>query len=269
MAPEVSDHMPLPAPQGRLSVEALAAAAPGTSQLIIKGVSFVLEPGDTLMIIGPSAAGKTSLARLLMGIWSPASGHVRLDGADLHAWNKEALGPHLGYLPQTVELFDGTLAENIARFGDFDISKVRAATDLVGLSALVNSLPQGLNTRIGDEGAIFSGGERQRVGLARAIYGNPNFVLLDEPNASLDEAGEEALMNTLRALKARQCTTIVITLRNSLLPAADKVLLLRDGRIASFGPRDEVLAALRQASVPRPSSAGPAGQISQMAGGAA
>ena len=267
MAPERQENMPLPAPRGRLSVEGLAAAAPGGSQLIIKGVSFALEPGETLMIIGPSAAGKTTLARLLMGVWSPSSGNVRLDGVDLHAWDKEALGPHLGYLPQTIELFDGTLAENIARFGDIDMDKVRAAAELVGLTATVNALPEGFSTRIGDEGSVFSGGERQRVGLARAIYGNPNFVLLDEPNSSLDEAGEQALMNTLMSLKARQCTTIVITLRNTLLPAADKVLLMRDGRIASFGPRDEVLAALRQASAPRPSRAAPAVIRSQAAGG--
>lgn len=269
MTPETLEHMPLPAPQGRLSVEGVAAGAPGSSELIIRGISFALEPGENLMIIGPSAAGKTTLARLLMGVWSPASGHVRLDGADLHAWNKEALGPHLGYLPQTVELFDGTLAENIARFGDIDMDKVRAATELVGLSELVASLPQGLSTRIGEEGAIFSGGERQRVGLARAMYGNPNFVLLDEPNASLDDVGEEALMKTLMALKARQCTTVVITLRTTLLPAADKILLLRDGRIASFGPRDEVLAALRQANMMRPSPSAPAGRIPQVAGGTA
>ncbi len=244
-------HMPLPAPEGRLSVEAVVAPAPGTHLPIIKGVSFSLQPGETLMLIGPSAAGKTTLARLLMGIWPTVSGKVRLDGADLHAWSKEELGPHLGYLPQTVELFDGTLAENVARFGDVDIDKVKRAIEMVGLSAMVTALPNGLDTRIGEEGAVLSGGQRQRVGLARAIYGDPNFVLLDEPNSSLDEAGEQALMNTLMSLKARKCTTIVITHRTSVLPAADKILLLRDGQIAAFGPRDDVLAALRKASAPR------------------
>ncbi len=251
LAPPEQEQMPLPAPAGRLSVENVVAAAPGSTAPIIRGVSFALQPGETLMMIGPSAAGKTTLARLLMGIWPAASGKVRLDGADLHAWNKEELGPHLGYLPQNVELFDGTLAENIARFGDIDMDKVRAATAMVGLAAMVESLPDGYATRIGDEGAILSGGQRQRVGLARAIYGDPNFVLLDEPNSSLDEAGEQALMNTLMSLKARKCTTIVITHRTSVLPAADKILLLRDGQVAAFGPRDEVLAALRQASAPR------------------
>ena len=194
--PPERESMPLQAPVGRLSVEAVVAAAPGTNNAIIKGVSFALQPGETLMIIGPSAAGKTTLARLLMGIWPAASGKVRLDGADLHAWNKDELGPHLGYLPQTVELFDGTLAENIARFGDIDMNQVRAATELVGLGSMVDALPYGFDSRIGDDGSILSGGQRQRVGLARAIYGDPNFVLLDEPNSNLDEAGEQALLNT-------------------------------------------------------------------------
>ncbi len=268
--PSNQQPMPLPAPEGRLSVEGVVAPAPGMNLPIIKGVSFAIQPGETLMLIGPSAAGKTALARVLMGIWPTVAGKVRLDGADLHAWDKDELGPHLGYLPQTVELFDGTLAENIARFGDIDLDQVKAATELVGLTAMVNALPNGLDTRIGEEGAILSGGQRQRVGLARAIYGNPNFVLLDEPNSSLDEAGEQALMNTLMSLKARKCTTIVITHRASVLPAADKILALRDGQIAAFGPRDEVLAALRKASTPRAIPATPTGMApAQVAGGAA
>ncbi len=256
--PPEQERMSLPAPLGQLSVEGVVAAAPGSNMPIIRGVSFALQPGETLMLIGPSAAGKTTLARLLMGIWPAASGKVRLDGADIHAWNKDELGPHLGYLPQTVELFDGTLAENIARFGDIDRERVRAAIEQVGLGPMVDALPDGLDARIGDEGAILSGGQRQRVGLARAIYGDPKLVLLDEPNSSLDEAGEQALMNTLLALKARKCTTIVITHRTSVLPAADKILLLRDGQVAAFGPRDDVLAALRQASAPRAVPAAPA-----------
>ncbi len=243
--------MPLPAPEGRLSVEAVVVSAPGTTAPVIKGVSFNLQPGEMLMLIGPSAAGKTTLARALMGIWPAFSGKVRLDGADLHAWDKDALGPHLGYLPQTVELFDGTLAENIARFGDADVEQLKLAVEQVGLTAMVNALPNGLDTRIGEEGAILSGGQRQRVGLARAIYGNPSFVLLDEPNSNLDEAGEQALMNTLMSLKARKCTTVVITHRTSVLPAADKILVLRDGKTAALGPRDEVLAALRKGGAPR------------------
>lgn len=263
--------MPLPAPVGRLSVEGIVAPAPGTTQPIIKGVSFELRPGETLMLIGPSAAGKTALARVLTGIWPTSSGKVRLDGSDLHAWNKAELGPHLGYLPQTVELFDGTLAENIARFSDVDLDKVKEATELVGLTPIVNALPNGFDTLIGEDGAILSGGQRQRVGLARAIYGDPNFVLLDEPNSSLDEAGEQALMNTLMSLKARKCTTIVITHRTNVLPAADKILVLRDGQMAAFGPRDEVLTALRKASATQRAipAAVPSRTPAQVAGGAA
>ena len=264
--PEAANHMPLPAPVGRLSVEGLSAAAPGATQLIIKGVTFALEPGETLMIIGPSAAGKTTLARVLMGVWVPTSGNVRLDGADVHTWDKDDLGPHLGYLPQAVELFDGTLAENIARFGKIDEDKVMTAIELVGMTDLVDALPNGLRTTIGDDGAILSGGERQRVGLARAIYGDPQFVLLDEPNSNLDDIGEKALINTLGMLKSRKCTTVVITLRNTLLPVADKVLFLQDGRIALFGPRDEVLAALTKASAPTASSAPPLSEVNLVAG---
>lgn len=262
--------MALPTPQGRLTVEAVVAAAPGSNLPIIKGVSFALQPGETLMVIGPSAAGKTTLARLLMGIWAPASGKVRLDGADLHAWNKSELGPSLGYLPQTVELFDGTLAENIARFGEVDMDKVREATELVGLTAMVQALPAGFETRLGDDGAVLSGGQRQRVGLARAIYGDPRFILLDEPNSSLDEAGEQALMTTLLSLKARHCTVVVITHRTSVLAAADKMLLLRDGQVAAFGLRDEVLATLRpaQTTTPKVPEARTA-SMAQAAGGAA
>ncbi len=251
--------MPLPAPEGHLSVEGLVATALDGEQSILRGVSFALQAGETLIVIGPSAAGKTTLARVLMGVWPTRAGKVRLDGADVHAWSKEELGPHLGYLPQSVELFDGTLAENIARFGEIDINKVRAAIDMVGLDAMVDALPDGLHTRIGEDGAILSGGQRQRVGLARAIYGDPKFILLDEPNASLDEAGEQALLRTLMALKARRCTVIVITHRTSVLAAADKVMVLKDGKAAAFGPREEVLAALRKASAPRkPAIATPA-----------
>ncbi len=268
--PPEQERMSLPAPLGQLSVEGVVAAAPGSNLPIIRGVSFALQPGETLMLIGPSAAGKTTLARLLMGIWPAASGKVRLDGADIHAWDKDELGPHIGYLPQTVELFDGTLAENIARFGDIDRERVHAAIEQVGLGTMVDALPDGVDTRIGDEGAILSGGQRQRVGLARAIYGDPTLILLDEPNSSLDEAGEQALMSTLMALKARKCTSIVITHRTSVLPAADKILLLRDGQVAAFGPRDEVLAALRQAAAPRAVPAQPTPPAAaELAGGAA
>jgi ATP-binding cassette, subfamily C, bacterial exporter for protease/lipase len=239
--------MPLPAPLGLLTVEGVVAGAPGSPIPILKGVSFAVQPGECVMLIGPSAAGKTTLARLMMGLWPASGGKVRLDGADVYTWDKAELGPHLGYLPQTVELFDGTVAENVARFGDVDMAEVERVITQVGLAQTIAALPEGLNTRVGEDGAVLSGGQRQRVALARAIYGNPKLLVLDEPNSSLDEAGELALMDTLKYLKRQGCSVLVITHRTSVLPAADKVLMLRDGQVAAFGPRDEVLAALQQA----------------------
>ncbi len=245
--PEREYGMSLPAPSGALSVEAVVAGAPGSQAPILRGVNFALPAGRTLVIAGPSAAGKSTLARLLVGIWPAMAGKVRLDGADVHAWNKAELGPHIGYLPQGIELFDGTLAENIARFGEVDQAKVEAAARAVGLHEIIAALPGGYDARIGEEGCFLSGGQRQRVGLARAIYGEPKFVVLDEPNSSLDDAGEQALLQTLQALKQRGTTLVVITHRTSILPVADAMLVLREGQIALFGPRDEVLAALTKA----------------------
>jgi len=243
--PEREDGMALPVPKGALAVEAVVAAAPNSQVPILRGVSFVLQPGEALAVVGPSAAGKSTLARLMVGLWAAASGRVRLDGVDVYAWNKQELGPHIGYLPQDTELFEGTLAENIARFGEGDEYLVRKAASEVGLDELVASLPEGLDTLIGPGGVVLSGGQRQRVALARAIYGDPRFIVLDEPNASLDEAGERALLQTLLTLKARGVTLVVMTHRTSVLPAIDKMLVLRDGQVAGFGPRDEVLAALQ------------------------
>lgn len=239
--------MSLPPPKGALSVEGVVAGAPGSPVQILKGVNFAMQPGECVMLIGPSASGKTTLARLMIGLWPASVGKVRLDGVDVYAWDKTELGPHLGYLPQTVELFDGTIAENVARFGDVDKAEVERVIEQVGLTETVSALADGVNTRVGEDGAILSGGQRQRVALARAIYGSPKFLVLDEPNSSLDEAGEKALMDTLRYLKVQGCTVLVITHRTSVLPAADKVLMLRDGQVAAFGPRDEVLAALQKA----------------------
>jgi ATP-binding cassette subfamily C exporter for protease/lipase len=242
--PARTPGMALPRPSGQLAVEAVVASAPGSQLPILRGLSFGLAAGECLAVVGPSASGKTTLARLLVGIWPTISGKVRLDGADIYTWNKDELGPAIGYLPQGVELFDGTLAENISRFGEVDREKLDEAIDLVGLSDLVATLPEGVDTLIGEAGGFLSGGQRQRVALARAIYGNPSFVVLDEPNASLDQAGDIALMNTLKALKARGTTLILITHRTSILPVADKMLVLREGQAQLFGPRDEVLAAL-------------------------
>jgi ATP-binding cassette subfamily C exporter for protease/lipase len=239
--------MPLPAPRGLLTVEGVVAGAPGSPIPILKGVSFAVQPGECVMLIGPSAAGKTTLARLIMGLWPASGGKVRLDGADVYTWDKAELGPHMGYLPQTVELFDGTVAENVARFGDVDMAEVERVITQVGLADTIAALPDGVHTRVGGDGAVLSGGQRQRVALARAIYGRPKLLVLDEPNSSLDEAGEQALMATLQHLKSQGCSVLVITHRTSVLPAADKVLMLRDGQVAAFGPRDEVLAALQKA----------------------
>lgn len=269
--PDKKPGMPLPAPKGHLTVETVVAAAPGGQIPIIRGANFEVKPGELLVMIGPSAAGKTTMARLLVGVWGAASGKVRLDGADVHAWNKDELGPHLGYLPQAVELFDGSIADNIARFGDVDMDQVRAAAAAVGLNGLIESLPDGYESRIGDDGAFLSGGQRQRVGLARAIYGDPQLLVLDEPNASLDEAGEQSLLAVLSQLKARGATVVVISHRSNLLTVADKLLVLRDGQVALFGPKDEVMEAMQKAAKPAPKAAHKpkVGHAVAVAGGAA
>lgn len=244
--PAKPESMPLPAPKGVLTVEALMAGAPGQQVPIVRGVQFALNPGEVLAVVGPSASGKTTLARLLVGLWPAMGGKVRLDSADIHTWDKTELGPYLGYLPQGVELLEGTLAENIARFGDVDMAQVEAAARLVGVHELIMSLPEGYNSPVGRDGAMLSGGQRQRVGLARALYGKPVFVVLDEPNSSLDEAGDAALANAIAALKQLGTTFVVMTHRTSVLGVADKMLIMRDGAQQAFGPRDEVLAALQQ-----------------------
>ena len=246
--PEPAESMSLPAPRGVLQVEQIVAAAPGSNAPILRGVAFALAPGEVLGVVGPSASGKTTLARVLIGMWPSMGGKVRLDGADVFAWNKLELGPHLGYLPQGVELLDGTLAENIARFGEVDRAKVEAAARLVGLHDFILALPQGYDSPVGPGGAILSGGQRQRVALARALYGDPVFVVLDEPNSSLDEAGDAALLQAIAQMKARGTTFVVMTHRVSVLGVADKMLVLRDGTQQAFGPRDQVLAALNQAN---------------------
>ena len=248
--PPKPEAMSLPAPKGYLSVEGLMAGAPGQQVPIVRGVQFGLAKGEVLAVVGPSASGKTTLARLLVGLWPAMSGKVRLDGADVFTWDKSELGPYLGYLPQGVELLEGSLAENIARFGEVDMAQVEAAARLVGLHELIMSMPQGYNSPIGRDGAMLSGGQRQRVGLARALYGKPVFVVLDEPNSSLDEAGDLALANAIAALKQLGTTFVVMTHRTSVLGVADKMLIMRDGAQQAFGPRDEVLAALQKAQQP-------------------
>ena len=256
--PERKQGMSLPAPRGALQVEQLVAGAPGSAAPILRGVQFALAPGEVLAVVGPSAAGKTTLARLLVGLWPAQGGKVRLDGADIHAWSKAELGAHLGYLPQGVELFEGTLAENIARFAEVEPAKVEAAARAVGLHEFILSLPQGYDSPVGPEGARLSGGQRQRVGLARALYGDPVFVVLDEPNSSLDEEGDAALARAIQDAKARGTTFVIMTHRTSVLGVADKMLVLHDGQQQAFGPRDDVLAALQKANQQAKQAATPA-----------
>ncbi len=247
--------MSLPPPKGLLSVEAVTAAAPNSNVPIIRGASFVVPAGKAVAVVGPSASGKTTLARLIVGVWPAAGGKVRLDGVDIFPWNKAELGQYVGYLPQDVELFDGTLAENIARFGHVDMERVEAAARAVGVHETIVALPQGYESAIGEDGCFLSGGQRQRVGLARAIYGNPRLLVLDEPNSSLDEAGEQALVKTLLALKAQGTTILVITHRTSVLEAVDLMLLMVEGQVKAYGLRDEVLAALQGKMPPAPAVA--------------
>lgn len=248
--PARKETMPLPAPKGNLTVTSLIAAAPGTNASILKGLSFAVTQGEALAVIGPSASGKSTLARLLVGVWPAASGKVRLDGADVFAWDKRELGPHIGYLPQDVELFEGTIAENIARFGKIDHEKVIDAAQQTGVHDMILHFPQGYDTAIGVAGGFLSGGQRQRIALARAVYGHPSLIVLDEPNASLDDAGEAALLRCVESLKKAGCTVVLITHRTNIISSVDKILILRDGQVAAFGPRDEVIKALSQAARP-------------------
>jgi ATP-binding cassette subfamily C exporter for protease/lipase len=243
-----AERMPLPAPAGNVAVENLTVMPPGRSIPTARGLNFKLSAGEVLVVMGPSGSGKTSLARALTGLWPASSGKVRLDGADVFMWNKAELGRHIGYLPQGIELFDGTIAENIARFSSIDELAVQAAVDLSGLSQLLAGLPKGVNTLIGSEGEQISRGQLQRIALARAIYGSPSFVVLDEPNSNLDSLGDTSLLNVVTAKKLEGVTFVLVTHRMDILKAADKVLLLKDGSQAAFGPRDDVLEALRQAN---------------------
>lgn len=246
--PAREKNMALPAPKGELTVEGLVAAAPGQTQPILRGLQFGLPAGQVLAVVGPSASGKTSLAKLLLGIWQPQAGKVRLDGVDVHAWDKAELGPHLGYLPQGVELLEGTLAENIARFGEMDRPRIEQAAALMGLHEFISALPKGYETPVGRDGGLLSGGQRQRVGLARALYGDPVFVVLDEPNSSLDEAGDAALTQAIATMKSRGTTFVINTHRTSVLSVSDRVLVLKDGTQQLYGPTAEVLQKLMPAA---------------------
>ncbi len=237
-------RMSLPPPTGILSVENLVVTPPLSRIACVKGVSFGLTAGQALGIIGPSAAGKTSLARGILGIWQVAAGSVRLDGADISSWNRNELGPYLGYLPQDIELFNGSIAENISRFDEVDADTVISAAKTAGIHDMILRMPDGYETIIGANSGGLSAGQRQRLGLARAIYGEPKLIILDEPNSNLDDQGEKDLLAALRRLKESGSTVIVITHRTSILALVDKLAILKEGNITSFGNRDDVLKSL-------------------------
>ncbi len=239
-------HLPLPPPTGDVLFEHVSFGIRSTGKVILKDLSFGLKAGESLGIIGSSAAGKSSVARMLTGVWKPVSGTVRIDGADLVTWPHEELGPYVGYLPQDVELFEGTIAENIARLGEPETDPVLKAAKLAGVHEMILRMPNGYDTQIGEGGAVLSGGQRQRIGLARALFGSPRLIVLDEPNASLDTDGDQALLQALLYLKKTAVTTVLITHKRSLLAVVDKLLVMQDGGMVVFGPREGVMAHLEQ-----------------------
>jgi ATP-binding cassette subfamily C protein EexD len=238
--------MPLPAPLGRMSVEQLVIATPNALEPILKGITLEIPNGELVAVIGPSGSGKSTLARALLGLRPATRGVVRLDGADIQQWDRCALGPHLGYLPQDVELLDGTVGENIARFGDVDPDRVIEAATSAGIHEFILRLPQGYDTRLGNSATILSAGQMQRLGIARALYGQPGLIVLDEPNSNLDQAGDLALQSTLEQLKAAKRTVVIVTHRSNVLEIADRVLMLFDGRVAFYLPGEEARAELRR-----------------------
>lgn len=263
------ERMPLPAPEGHIQVENLVVAPPGAKAPVIRNISFVAPAGSIVGIVGPSAAGKSTLVRAIMGIWPPQHGVVRLDGADIHSWDKHALGPYVGYLPQDIELFEGSISENIARFDKVDPDKVVQAAQMAGVHEMILMLPDGYDTVIGSDGVNLSGGQRQRIGLARAIYGNPRLIVLDEPNSNLDDVGERALGVALQKLKETGATVFIVSHRPNILSRLDRVLVMSGGTISLYGERDRVIAELAaqqakgqqrvsQPDAAQPPAAGPA-----------
>lgn len=246
--PEDSDSLSLPAPKGAVEFEGVYGGAPGAKKPILININLALPAGQSLGVVGPSASGKSTFVRMLVGVWGAMNGKVRVDGADVFTWNKDELGPYIGYLPQDIELFDGSIAENIARFGEVKPDMVVAAAKLAGVHEMILKLPDGYDTYIGAGGLNLSGGQRQRIALARAVFGDPVLVVLDEPNSNLDEVGEQALVSALGQLKERGATVILVTHRTSVLAQVDRLLVLKDGMVAQYGSREEVLAALKKAA---------------------
>ena len=260
--------MELPPPQGRLTLEAVTAVPPGASVPTIRGVSLEINPGEVVGIVGPSAAGKTTLMRLMAGVWPAHMGKVRLDGADVRMLDRVRVGPYVGYLPQDIELFDGTVAENIARFGHVDASAVTTAAMMAGVHDMILRLPKGYDTPLGDGGSQVSGGQKQRIALARALYGDPVLFLFDEPNSNLDEEGEAALIAAIRQLKAAERTVVLIAHRAVLLNHVDKIMVMRDGQVTAFGPRLEIMQKMMRPNIaPAPMQAPAAAFAEQRAEG--
>lgn len=250
VTPERASRMSLPPLRGQVKLEDLVIAVPGRSAPILNGITFTIEPGTTVALIGPSAAGKSTLARAILGLHSPVHGRLCLDGADVHHWDRTQLGQYVGYLPQDVELLDGTVAENIARFGEVESDRVVEAAQWAGIHEMVLTLPQAYDTPLIGGSVALSAGQQQRIGIARAIYGRPRVVVLDEPNANLDMAGEAALMTTLLQLQRDGCTVVLVTHRTNVLQAAQKIAMIVGGKLALYGPREEVLAAIAQPAQP-------------------
>jgi ATP-binding cassette subfamily C exporter for protease/lipase len=257
-------------PTGHVQLRSVTATAPGRSKPILRDVSLDLPAGQVLVILGPSGSGKSTLARVMLGIWGDVRGEVLLDGRPVADWDRVELGPHIGYLPQDIELFDGTIAENIARFSKVDPEQVIAAARATGLHEMILRMPKGYDTPIGEAGGVLSGGQRQRVALARALYGEPKLVVLDEPNANLDDVGEAALSRAVQQMRSNGTTVVLVTHRPGAVALADRLLLLTDGVVQAEGPRDAVLAAIRasaqaqaqaaaQAASPRPADPGGTG----------
>ncbi|EJM73949.1 type I secretion system permease/ATPase [Pseudomonas sp. GM55] len=242
--PAGDEAMALPAPKGQITFEQVSAAPPGQRAAALHLVSFSLAAGEVMGVLGASGSGKSTLARVLVGVWPTLGGTVRLDGADIHRWNRDDLGPYIGYLPQDIELFSGSIAQNIARFREADPQSVVAAAQQAGVHELILRLPQGYDTVLGEDGSGLSGGQKQRVALARALYGQPSLVVLDEPNSNLDTVGEAALASAIAQMKAQGTSVILVTHRSSALAQADKLLVLNDGRLQAFGSSQDVLKAL-------------------------
>jgi ATP-binding cassette subfamily C protein EexD len=248
--PESAHPTPLPAPKGFIDLEGIVVIPPRAKIPSIRGVTMSIKAGETVGIIGPSAAGKSSLARAMLGVWPCANGKVRIDGAEISQYDRAVLGTHIGYLPQDVELFDGTISENISRYEDPKPEMVVEVAQVAGVHEMILQLPQGYDTPIGPGGMALSGGQRQRIGLARAIYNYPTIVVLDEPNSNLDDLGERALVGAITELKKRKTTVVLITHRPAILSITDKIAFMRDGQLYHYGTRDEVLAVL----APQPQS---------------